>query len=296
MVEYMVIVGAIALTALAGFSVFGEKVREVIGWEADCVRSLDPGCSGATGYPTATGGPGGTGGTGDFHGDIFVGTQGDSEEYDRYRDSLPPVTEEVTQTVTSMVSGDPGTEAGVAQVIDFVSRLPPADINMLYREGVVFVVQSPLRHPVTGQPLGPTPGGGPAVGAYYHDHRTIILSVDSNGHIVNGGSGNTIVHEVGHALDDLRGDSFWGGDAWESESPEFIAAWTKDVDALPTSDGPLRREYAREEVGGLDEAYADAYVMYLHETRSGGNDLSYNFPNLFEYFRSRDPDGPPPRR
>jgi len=54
LVEYLIVVGAIALAAMAGFIGFGDQVRGLIGRESECVRTFQ--CEGGT-YPTSEGSP-----------------------------------------------------------------------------------------------------------------------------------------------------------------------------------------------------------------------------------------------
>jgi len=75
LVEYLLVVGVIALTSIAGFTAFGDELRAVLGWESDCVRSFtctrgtDDGTAAFQTPPTAASGQsdtssGGSSGTG----------------------------------------------------------------------------------------------------------------------------------------------------------------------------------------------------------------------------------------
>lgn len=307
MVEYILVLGAVVLTAVLAFSLFGDDVRGAVTKEGQCVEALQAGCTnGGGGYPLADAHDHGVG----AHPDIFVGTEEEARRADAERALLPPVTPEIVERARALVSTpstEPRAAVAVEQVVQYLAQLPRADLEALESAGVTYVlspdsIAAALPPELTTQtPAGFPPGSSfaNAVGVYRPSQRQVILAFDANGDIVLGGSRDTIGHETGHALDHARGaNRFWqlfGYPARESDSAEFVQAWSTDVEFLPHGEGPLLRPYARLDGGGLAEAYADAYLMYHRETRHGGNAMSYNYPNLFEFFRSRDPDGPSPR-
>jgi len=74
LVEYLIIVGVVALSALGAFAIFKDELVGVAGWEADCVRSMS--CKGNGNFPEA-GNSSGSGGSSGSSGSSGAAAGGD---------------------------------------------------------------------------------------------------------------------------------------------------------------------------------------------------------------------------
>lgn len=257
MVEYIILVGVIALLALGAYRLFGNALRCKILEQGETVSSLDGSnsvsdCgadSGPSGDPTA------------------------SAEAQRVHD--------LANALARL--GGTATESDRQAVIRELERLPAEALEALRDHGVhVTVVHDSvveaLPHLAGVRPRGWPPGStwdtvpglyDPATNQVIIATRGGAVPATGNGH----GSVNLVVHETGHALDaSVNGH----GD------PAFVAARNQDLPNLSTYQ-------TQPGTAGLEETYAESLALY--ESNPSASQATQ--PNLHAYWASNPVNSSP---
>ncbi len=326
-VELLIIIGVVALSALAAFSLFGDAIREVVGFQSDCVRTLSGQCASGP-FGDATGGE-----TGEVNPVIHV--TGETTVHWSEAETAAGLPQAFA-LITIPPDADERVMTGAIQVARGLSQLPPAHLQLLLDQGYRYEIYPdniaagiPERYR-NQSPRGYPPGSTweDVLGAQLGDERRILLSVDANGNIQNAGSDDVVDHETAHALDHATNRrpwwAFWQTEQAASLTAEFQSAYDADFGTGNTNNpyaagGPLGNPYFHIDdpasvvqgsqttrQGVLSETYAEAYTMYLNERANPGALVATDrhpvsgsvvptfpnlYPQLYEYFRSRDPGG-----
>lgn len=117
--------------------------------------------------------------------------------------------------------------------------------------------------------------------------RTLVLAekrVRRNGQVVLSGRVEGVLrHELGHAFDMVCGGQYRYG----SSSPEFLRAYSQDVQSLKQPRRDAMNYYLQSSKAGRQETFAEAFAFVL----GGGSDVTRqqefaeSFPAVLEYLR-----------
>jgi hypothetical protein len=271
MIEYLVLLGCMALMLISAWRVFGRRIGEVAHHQAQVVWTLEaddlshtgqasgavdplPPPMPAPGSPEKTQGGTSAAGEGAKTGN---GAAAAGEGANQGTGPNPPPPSEARKVAERLVAtGGTATAADRAAVLAEVEKLPLGALKALEKEGMkITVVKDSVVEALPAlkgvKPRGWPPGSGwenvpglydPATKQVVIATRNGAVPATGNGH----GSANLVIHETGHAIDAaLNGN----------KDAAFQAARNKDLAKLPgyeTQPGDA----------GLQESYAESLARY----------------------------------
>jgi len=280
-VEYIILVGVVALLTIAGWHYFGDAVRSKVVAQGETVANLGgpPGAPGqlAPGQPLPPGPPRSP-----------VGNRGNSGAPKAGGGAPPPggaaprggpappgssraIAEAITKT-----SGT-ATQADREAVLRELQKLPPEALQALQKGGYsVTVVRNSVVEALPAlkgvQPRGWPPGAtwDTVPGLYDPATKQVIIATrggavpaKGNGH----GSENLVVHETAHAIDAATNGH---------NDPAFQAARNKDLAKLPAYE-------TQPGAAGLEETYAESMARYYGKPASS----QATNPELHKYWGTK---------
>jgi Flp pilus assembly pilin Flp len=270
LVEYVLLVGLVALLAVAGFRVFGETATAKAEAQARCVESLS--CGGAV-VNAAMPGRGAKGPPpppptqGSSAGPVAGASGGASQ-------ASATATQAQRDLAKSLVkAGGSATQADVDAVAADVARMPRPVLEYMQAKGISVVaakgsVTDYMTHLKGVRPRGWPPGSGwdTVPGTVNHGNEVVIATHDGKVPATGDGHGaySLTIHETFHAID------FAGG--W-SKDPEFAKA--RDADAA-NLDAYLKQPGE----AGLQEAFAESAAHYFAGDEAWGKAR----PNVWQYW------------
>lgn len=172
------------------------------------------------------------------------------------------------------------------KMLEEIAKLPEADRKLLANDGQRIVVAGKISEiepslkdvKPRGWPEGKT--WDDADGAHFRDKKIIAVTENTNAGKTKRAEG-VLRHEVGHAIDQALKDF--------SQSPEFKAAYDKDVEKLSPFDRAKQQYLLQTGEAGTQETFADVYGAINgasanpHQTQ----EILKKFPAVAELIKKR---------
>jgi Flp pilus assembly pilin Flp len=274
LVEYMVLIGLVALLAMAGFRTFGESAKAKAEAHARCVASLS--CDGSANAVTpgalADAPPPPPSASWSVAGAAAAAVNGVTAGDGTAAAKAPT---QLQYAKSFVRAGGSATQADVDAVAEDLAKLPRPVLDYMKAKGITVVaakesVTDYLTHLKGVKPRGWPPGTGwDTVPGTVHNNKEVVIAT-RNGAVPATGDGHgahsLTVHETFHAIDRAAG--------W-SKAAAFVKA--RDADAA-NLDAYLKQPGE----AGLEEAYAESAAHYFRGDEAWGKE----HPNLWQYWET----------
>jgi Flp pilus assembly pilin Flp len=269
LVEYLLIVGLVAIVALAGVRVFGDSANRKAEAYAECVQSL--GCKGRAKTGKAA---------------LVEGvTPPPPAKGDAAKPAPKPPTRSEALDIASRIvrAGGSGTKEDAAIVAQELAKLPVNVLSWIEQKGITVVaakgsVTDYLTHLKGVRPRGWPPGSTWDTVPGLANGKEVVIAV-RNGRVPPTGDGHgafsLVIHETFHAIDNAGSGL--------SKTPDFVAARTADAAALD----PYLSQAGE---AGQQETFAESAARFF----GGDPKLKKAQPGLYKYWEThRDTLFPP---